>query len=135
MKIKRIFEDTIVFDNGNVLKFFHYNDCCEQVYADTENIQALSHANFPVYEADFDEDLVIEMVMDIGVQLVNVNGMKYLISCYDIQNGCYSDQLEMYYFSPEQYAHYNKHVWDYTTGKVPPCIKYINNVEKNHGER
>lgn len=130
MKIKKITDGAIEFDNGNVLEFFHYTSCCEQVYADTRNIQAMSHVNFPVYEAEFDENLVVEMVSGIGVQLINVNGMKYLISCYDSQNGYYSDQLEMYYFTAEQYNHFIEHPYDYITGRVAPCLSYINNVEK-----
>ena len=39
MKIKTINNDNIEFDNGYKLEYYHYQDCCEQVYADFDMIK------------------------------------------------------------------------------------------------
>ena len=93
MKIIKLLINEIQFDNDFKLIFNHNQDCCEDVYADCENIQAMSHVNTPIYESDFDIDIRLEFVKDVGVHIFNKSGMKYLISCYNIQNGYYSDSL------------------------------------------
>lgn len=39
MRIKRIMEDRILFDNGYELEAYHEQDCCENVYAEFEKIK------------------------------------------------------------------------------------------------
>lgn len=55
MKIKKLLENQIHFDNGYKIVFNHEQDCCEEVYADCENIQAMSHVNTPLYDSEFDD--------------------------------------------------------------------------------
>jgi hypothetical protein len=95
MKITSLQEDLIKFDNGSYLIFEHYQDCCEHVYADCENIQSLSTENFPYNEVEFNEPPEFFMEDGVGVVLVAKTGMKYLVSCYNKQNGYYSDNLSM----------------------------------------
>jgi hypothetical protein len=95
MKITSLAEDRIQFDNGSRIEFEHWQDCCEQVYADCENIQSLSTENFPYKEVEFNEPPEFFMEEGVGVVLVAKTGMKYLISCYNKQNGYYSSKLSM----------------------------------------
>lgn len=101
MKITGLSEDHILFNNGSSLIFEHYQNCCERVYADCENIQSLSTENFPYNDVEFDEPPKFDMVNGVGVILVAKTGMRYLISCYNKQNGYYSSNLSMSYFNSE----------------------------------
>ena len=113
MKILKLEENKITFSNGYILQFTHDQDCCENVYADCKQIQALSHMNTPIYESEFDEALQFELAEGVGVHLINKSGMKYLISCYNQQNGYYSDRLEMFFYNevnPECYIFHYKDI-------------------------
>ena len=95
MKITSLSTDRIDFDNGAKLHFYHETDCCEAVYADCENIQSLSPSNFHYDEVEFNQPPNFFMEKGVGVVLVARTGMKYLISCYNQQNGYYSSDLSM----------------------------------------
>ena len=77
----------IVLADGTSIEFVHDQDCCETVYAD---LSAL-------YDTGFIEDmnirlsnLKIEKIEGYGVR---ING--YGIPCYDMQNGYYSDDIDI----------------------------------------
>lgn len=127
MKIILLEEDKITFNNNSVLLFNHRQDCCEYVYADCKNIQAMSHMNSPIYESEFDEIIKYEIVDEIGIQLINQNGMKYLISCYNRQNGYYSDRLEMFLLTSEQFLNFQTDIYPITKNQH---LLYIDNVPK-----
>src|SRR5687767_5287864 len=84
MKLVTIDEEKLTFDDGTMITYDHYQDCCEHVYADFKQLQDTS-----IWDEDFDE-LVIEGVPDSGLR---VNG--YFIPCYNNQNGYYSSGLEL----------------------------------------
>ena len=133
MKITKLVENKITFDNGSVLCFLHDQQCCENVWADCENIQAMNGINDPIYEAEFDETLPFELVEEIGICIINKSGMKYLISCYNQQNGYYSDELECYLFSAKQYEYAVLKDWfleDWISGETFDNIWHIRNVTK-----
>jgi hypothetical protein len=131
MKITTLEENKITFENGHVLAFYHDQNCCETVYADCENIQAMSHMNTPIYKAEFDENLKYEMAEGIGIYLINKSNMKYLISCYNKQNGYYSDKLEAYLFNKEQFFRYAQERGSYyPEPKANEYLWYCVNVEK-----
>ena len=52
MKILKVTEDAIEFDNGKDISFDHYQECCEINYADFEQLDSLAR------EVDFSEPLV-----------------------------------------------------------------------------
>lgn len=129
MKIVELSDDQITFDNGHVLAFFHEQECCEEVFADCENIQAMNNINTPIYEAEFDCSLPYELVDGVGISLINTYNMKYLISCYDIQNGYYSSNLTAYLFTKEQFQNVDLANWRFTT--TNDYIWTIGDVEKS----
>ena len=102
MKIIKINGKEILFDNGNSLTYEHEQDCCESVYADFENIQVITNVfrnNYNVQELNFSENLtdVIDRHEGIGFTIEDENGIKLFVSCYDCQNGYYSDNLSLVY--------------------------------------
>ena len=97
MKIKQIWRDDcpfnpcgqggILFSNGTGLIDYHYQDCCEHVYADFSNLDSgiLDH-NFNTIHLEKTNE---------GFRFGDAR--KYFVPCYNEQNGYYSDCLEIYY--------------------------------------
>lgn len=56
MRIEKIDDEGICFDNGSRLGSRYYPECMEENYADFEQIEDLAWAY------DFDEDLIFEKV-------------------------------------------------------------------------
>ena len=84
MKIVKVSDDGIEFDDGSTLVAHHEQDCCEQVYAD-----------FCVLKDQFIMDVEFDSV---EIQKVEGSGFrlnKTFIPCYNKQNGYYSDRLEL----------------------------------------
>lgn len=94
MRIKKVNDDEILFDNGNIIEYDHEPDCCEVNYADFKQLEPLA------YETDFDQNLAFEAVEDAGFRFGNP-GKMFFVPCYSTQNGYYSRDIDIYY---------NKHI-------------------------
>ena len=95
-------ESYILFDNGEKLSSVHRDDCCEQVFADFKNMQVMGEREknyVNADELDFFENVLdsIVPIKGLGFYLVTKQGICILVSCYNVQNGYYSDQLELEY--------------------------------------
>ena len=106
MKIEEIVcnggeEDQYIrFDDGSTLISVHERDCCEEVYADFRNMQVMmpQDKNFMwAQELDFYEDILnsIVKVPGVGFYIVTKQGICILVSCYNVNNGYYSDDLAL----------------------------------------
>ena len=84
MKIKKITDENILFDDGTKIISEHNQDCCENVYADFKQLK-----DTDILSKDF-KKIEIEGVKDSGIRL---NG--YFIPCYNEQNGYYGSDLEI----------------------------------------
>ena len=109
MKIIRVNENSLEFDNGKILYSLHEQDCCEEHYADFESIIGQGWE-----DADFD-DTLMAMLYEIPEKryhtekmdtdefqtffsLIDKNKNKYIINIYNSNNGYYDTtvMLEMY---------------------------------------
>lgn len=90
MKIVKVNDEAIIFDNGNEITFEHCADCCEWNYADFKQLDDIARAT------EFDPNLKFEMVEGSGFRFGNKNKM-FFVPCYSEQNGYYSSDLEIYY--------------------------------------
>lgn len=95
-------ESYILFDNGEKLSSIHDDDCCEQVFADFKNMQVMGEREknyVNADELDFFENILDSVVPieDLGFYLVTKQGICLLVSCYNVQNGYYSNELELEY--------------------------------------
>ncbi len=102
MKIVSIGKAGIIFDNGLTLEHYHEQDCCEDVYADWENMQVMGEREKNYVNAadlDFFENILksIVPIEDLGFYIVTKQGICILVSCYNQQNGYYSDELSLRY--------------------------------------
>ena len=91
MKVIKITEDYILFDNGSRITFDHMQDCCECNYADFEQL-----ADTGIEQENFKEPLTFEEVEDQGFRFGNP-GKMYFVPCYSCQNGYYGFDVDIYY--------------------------------------
>ena len=94
MRILNVTESSIEFDNGKKISFDHDQDCCEFNYADFEQLDSLAR------EVDFSELLVFESC-DYGFRFGNPPINMFFVPCYSIQNGYYSNELDIWYDDKE----------------------------------
>ena len=90
MKISKVDEFSIRFDNGNFITYFHERDCCEHNYADFSQLEELA------YDMEFEENLIFEKVSYNGFRFGN-EGKMFFVPCYSDQNGYYSDDIYIFY--------------------------------------
>ncbi len=92
MKIIKISNTGLTFDDGTIVSHYHDQDCCESVYADWKSLkdQYLIGNNSP----DF-SDITIEKVANSGFRLIDSNKNGYFVPCYNYQNGYYSSNLSL----------------------------------------
>lgn len=89
MKAVKITNGGVSFDDGSSITDYHNQDCCEQVYADWEQIDDLFTSQ------DF-ESISIEQVEGNGFK---ING--FFVPCYNNQNGYYSSDLALIIISTD----------------------------------
>lgn len=91
---------TLIFDDGSELGDYHRQECCEEVYADFENMMAMVDGKENYVDAkdlDFFDDILksIVPIEGLGFYIVTKQGVCLLVSCYNVQNGYYSDELSL----------------------------------------
>ena len=91
MKIKEVNENMILFDNGNSITFDHRQDCCEQNYADFEQLDDIART------VKFDPNLEFQACEGAGFLFGNRPGKMFFVPCYSCQNGYYSTDVDIYY--------------------------------------
>jgi len=91
MRISKVTDKAIIFDNGNTITFSHDRDCCEWNYADF----SILNPNVINYNYDFNEDLDFEEKEEGFV--FGSNGHWIFIPCYSEQNGYYSNDVDIEY--------------------------------------
>lgn len=94
MRILKITEYAIEFDNGKDISFDHDQDCCEHNYADFEQLDSLAR------DVDFSAPLVFEEC-EYGFRFGNPPINMFFVPCYSEQNGYYSNELDIWYDDKE----------------------------------
>lgn len=134
MKIVSINTTEILFDNGKKLTSEHDQDCCELVFADFENMQVMGEREknyVNADELDFFENILDSVVPieDLGFYLVTKQGICLLVSCYNIQNGYYSDELIL------RYGDECKDISKYTKFEEGHCVNYAGEYLEERNSR
>lgn len=94
MRILKITEYAIEFDNGKAIEFDHDQECCEINYADFEQLHSFAS------EVDFSEPLVFESC-EYGFRFGNPPIKMFFVPCYSEQNSYYSNELDILYGDKE----------------------------------
>ena len=92
MKIKKVTEGYIEFDNAKRITFDHCQECCECNYAD---FSVLSPNTVNIHH-DFEEPLTFKLIEGIGFSFGNPGHMIF-IPCYSDQNGYYTNEVDIYF--------------------------------------
>jgi len=92
MKIHKVTECAIIFDNDKEISFEHEADCCEYNYADFPQV---IENNSDILDYDFENNLIFEKCDD-GFRFGDSRRM-YFVPCYSEQNGYYSTDVDIYY--------------------------------------
>lgn len=105
MKIVKVEEERIIFDNGSVLESYHEQDCCENHYVDFTSIndQGFENENFPEQlrdiistEADpLEVDEWGEFNISSFFNIKDKQGNKYTLTIYNSNNGYYSTDVSL----------------------------------------
>ena len=102
MQIKEITEEKIVFDNGTEITYNHKRSCCERVYPDFKHLKEVDgEVGGSLFSNGVPEDIQVEVVKDVGFRF---GGWQqwFFIPCYNVQNGFYSDNLELIITYPDK---------------------------------
>ena len=90
IKIVKVDDDCIEFDNGSKITYDHEPDCCEENYADFCQLEELAR------KTAFTLPLSFESVENGGFRFGNP-GKMFFVPCYSAQNGYYSDDIDIYF--------------------------------------
>lgn len=90
-KIAELYEDHLKFDNGDTITTSHCARCCENNYADFEQLDTIAR------NTDFDtKNIEIDFLPDQGFRFGNKPSKMFFVPCYSKQNGYYSTQIDIY---------------------------------------
>lgn len=92
MRIAKVTDEAIVFDNGYTISYGHLQDCCEYNYADF----SVLNTNTVHVDYDFPDRLNFNFIQDEGF-IFGCYGHRIFIPCYSEQNGYYSTNIDIYY--------------------------------------
>lgn len=92
LKVSKVTEACLVFNNGMELSSRHVQSCCEDHYLD---FSGLSLADFDGLEFDLSNDDFFERIEGYGIALKPINGLPVRIPGYGSNNGYYSSNLSL----------------------------------------
>lgn len=92
VKVVKVGDDYIEFDNGVILESYHASDCCEHHYLCMSD---LTMDDFDGLEFDLTNDNFFKRIEDYGIELVPIHGHTVKIPGYGSNNGYYSSNLSL----------------------------------------
>ncbi len=102
MKIEKIVDGIVLFDNGTRMFSEHESECCEHHWAEFSqlnlyNLNPKTGDVISITDLDFPERIEdnIQLIEGEGFNLVASDGSKYFVPCYGENNGYYSTNLEL----------------------------------------
>jgi|SRR5688572_18835678 len=92
LKVVKLDDEMLEFDNGVKLYSNHDQDCCENHYL---SFKDLTLADFEGLEFDLTNDNFFNRIDDYGIELIPTNGFSVKVPGYGSNNGYYSTNLEL----------------------------------------
>lgn len=99
VKVVKITEQYIQFDDGAMLYSNHDQECCESHYL---SFQHLTLGDFEGLEFDISGDDFFEKIPGYGIALLPIYGHPVRIPGYSYNNGFYSNVLELHLFHKDR---------------------------------
>jgi hypothetical protein len=92
LKVIKVDDESIEFDNGAVLSSYHNQDCCESHYLWFKD---LTIEDFKGLEFDLTGDDFFKRIEGYGIELIPIHGHSVKVPGYGSNNGYYSSDLEL----------------------------------------
>lgn len=92
VKVVKVEEEAIQFENGMQLYSEHQSDCCEHHYL---SFRDLTISDFEGLEFDLTNDDFFKKIDGYGIELIPVNGHSVKVPGYGSNNGYYSTNLSL----------------------------------------
>lgn len=92
LKVIKVDQYGIEFDNGVKLYSNHEQDCCEHHYLSFDNITL---SDFEGLEFDISDNTFFNRIEGYGIELVPIHGHSIKIAGYASNNGYYSSNLSL----------------------------------------
>lgn len=92
LKVIKVNQESIEFDNGILLESFHEQDCCESHYL---SFQHTTLEDFEGLEFDLTTESFFERIPGYGISLNPTNGHPIRVPGYGLNNGYYSSSLSL----------------------------------------
>lgn len=92
LKVVKLTQEEIEFENGVKLSSYHPSDCCEshELY-----IKDLTMQDFEGLEFDLTNDNFFKRIPNYGIELIPLQGHSVKIAGHGYNNGYYSDHLDL----------------------------------------
>ncbi len=92
LKVVRVGDEEIEFDNGSILQSNHDGDCCEHHWLEFKSVEL---DDFNGLEFDLTVDSFFTRIEGFGIALNPINGHPVRIPGYGANNGYYSDHIDL----------------------------------------
>lgn len=92
LKVVKIIDDELIFDNGTKLYSDHDQYCCEHHYL---NFSGLELDEFDDLVFDLSDDTFFRPIEGFGVELVPINGHSVRVAGYGYNNGYYGSNIDL----------------------------------------
>lgn len=92
LKVIKVEDESIEFDNGVTLFSSHESDCCESHYLSFNDIPL---SDFDGLKFDLSKDDFFKKVEGYGIELIPVKGHPVRVPGYGSNNGYYSTNLTL----------------------------------------
>lgn len=92
LKVVKVNEVAIYFEDGYKLYSHHDQDCCE---SHDLNLKDITLSDFDGLEFDLTSDTFFERIKEYGIALLPVKGFPVRIAGHGHNNGYYTDNLKL----------------------------------------
>jgi len=99
VKVVKVTNDVIEFDDGSILESYHESDCCEHHWLGLSDINI---DDFKGLAFNINSDSFFSRIEGYGISLNPINGFPIRIPGYGCNNGYYSSQLELVIRNPKE---------------------------------
>lgn len=90
IKVIKINQDSIEFNDGTILSSYHNQDCCED---HSLSMDDLTLADFDDLEFDLSKGNFFKKIEDYGIELIPIKGWPIRIPGHGANNGYYCSDL------------------------------------------
>ena len=92
IKVIKIENDELIFNDGTKIYSYHEPDCCEHHYLDLEHLDI---DDFEGLEFDLTTDNFFNRIEGYGIELKPINGHSVKIPGYGYNNGYYGSGIDL----------------------------------------